>query len=109
MTAPIIIDKHQLAKLLGCRVTWIEDKCAARKIPHLLLGGRYSFTEQHVADIIAMHERRPEPEQPAISLPAPPAPQRRTRASRAVQPVTRKAAPLRDRGLPVHRLQRSST
>ncbi|MGJ6967637.1 hypothetical protein ACSDR0_37535 [Streptosporangium sp. G11] len=37
MAAPIVIDKHRLAELLGCRATWIEDECAAKKIPHLRL------------------------------------------------------------------------
>ncbi|MGV9535033.1 hypothetical protein ACWEU6_21935 [Streptosporangium sandarakinum] len=54
----IVLNKHQLAELLGVPVSWVEDKCAARVIPHLKLN-EYKFTWDHVAEIIAMHERRP--------------------------------------------------
>ncbi|GAA3027740.1 hypothetical protein [Streptosporangium longisporum] len=111
MAEPLVINKHELALLLGCKVSWIETKCAQREIPHLLLDG-YKFTEKHVAEILVMYERRPkrqrrsdeEPaEQPAGTSAAPPAP-RRSRTSRAVPPPTSGGVKLRDRGLPLHRL-----
>lgn len=111
MAEPILISKHQLAELLGedFKVSWVEDKCRTRQIPHLLIGGRYAFTEQHVAEILRMHERRPETEQPAPAS-VPMAPQRRTRAARAPLPMAPAgSAPLRDRGLPLHRLRRTGS
>lgn len=110
MAEPILINKHQLAELLGenCKVSWIEAQCRTRKIPHLLIGGQYAFTEQHVAEILQMHERRPEPAQPAAPAPTAPAPQRRARAPRAPLPIPAGNA-LRDRGLPLHRLRRTGS
>jgi len=107
-----IISKRQLAARLGplVSVSWIEAQCRARKIPHLLIGGHYGFTEEHVAEILAMHERRPEPAQPTPPAPPAPAPQRRTRAARTPQPtIPAGNAPLRDRGLPLHRLRRPAS
>ncbi|MFI7049049.1 hypothetical protein [Streptosporangium sandarakinum] len=54
----ILLNKHELAEILGVPVSWVEDKCAARMIPHLKLN-EYKFTQAHVAEILTMHERRP--------------------------------------------------
>lgn len=113
MAERLTINKRQLAELLGedFKVSWIEDKCRTRQIPHLLIAGQYAFTEGHVQEILAMHERRPAEEQPAAApAPAPTsAPQRRTRASRPLPTIPTGTAPLRDRGLPTHRLRRDAS
>ncbi|SFK91456.1 hypothetical protein SAMN05216275_1416 [Streptosporangium canum] len=113
MAARLTINKRQLAERLGddFKVSWVEDQCRKRRIPHLLIAGQYAFTEQHVAEILAMHERRPAEEQPAAApAPAPtPALQRRTRASRPLPTIPSGTAPLRDRGLPTHRLRRDAS
>lgn len=104
MPGAIVINKRQLAELLGCKVSWVETKCVTRKIPHLLLD-EYKFTEEHVAEILAMHERRPTVEQPVAPAPAAPVPQRRTRTPRSLPAPQNGVTPLRDRGLPLHRLR----
>lgn len=103
-SVPQIIDKHQLAELLNLKVSWIEGKCRTKKIPHLLIAGQYRFTRAHINEILAIHERRPvsEPKSPPAPAP-PPAPRRRTRQP---APLPGSMAPLRDRGLPTHRLSR---
>lgn len=97
---PQLINKHQLAELLTLKVSWIESKCRTRKIPHLLIAGQYRFTEQHVAEILAMHERRPI-ERPATATEGTPS----TRSPRSL-PTPGVPRPLRDLGLPTHRLRR---
>lgn len=107
--AKLAINKYELAALLGddFKVSWIEEKCRTRQIPHLLIAGQYRFTEEHVAAIIAMHERAPKPQQ-AVTEPAPTAPpQRRTRGLRPLPTGQAAVTPLRDRGLPMHRVPRS--
>ncbi|MEV0830952.1 MULTISPECIES: hypothetical protein [Streptosporangiaceae] len=105
----LVIDKHELAELIGpiCKVSWIEAQCRAKKIPHTRIGNKYGFTHEHVAEILAMHERRPEPQQPAAA--PEPAPRRKSRAPRTPRalppPTPGGVTPLRDRGLPVHRLR----
>lgn len=101
--APQIINKHQLAELLDLKVSWIEEQCRRRLIPHLLLAGQYRFTQEHITEILTMHERRPVTEPP--KAPPAPTPQHRIRQSRPA-PLPGVVAPLRDRGLPTHRLRR---
>lgn len=54
------------------KVSWLETKAYERKIPHVKLGGRIYFTDQHLDEIIAQFERRPEAPKAA------PAPRRRS-------------------------------
>ncbi|MET8334432.1 hypothetical protein [Streptosporangium canum] len=113
MAERLTINKRQLAERLGddFKVSWIEDQCRKRRIPHLLIAGQYAFTEDHVRQILAMHERRPAEELPPAS-PTPastPAPQRRTRVARPLPTIPTGTAPLRDRGLPTHRLRRDAS
>ncbi|MFF4417138.1 hypothetical protein ACFYY8_31845 [Streptosporangium sp. NPDC001559] len=92
--APQVVDKYQLANLLSLKVSWIEERCRRRLIPHLLIAGQYRFTQAHITEIISMHERRP------VAEPA--AAQQR----HAQQSPPGLVAPLRNRGLPTHRLRR---
>lgn len=107
MAKTLTITKQELAELLGLKVSWVEDKCRAREIPHLKIAGAYRFTEQHVAAIIAMHERPVAETPPAIA--AAPAPQRRARAPRPLPTIPTGVAPPPDRGLPLHRLRRATS
>lgn len=48
--------KEDLVERIGKSVDYWDEQCAARKIPHLRIGRDIYFTEDHIAEIIAMHE-----------------------------------------------------
>jgi hypothetical protein len=67
MTAPLTYSIEQAAERLGHIVTvdWLKKR--VDDIPHLKSGsgrgraGRIAFTDQHLAEILAMLEKRPTP------------------------------------------------
>lgn len=58
---------EEAAALLHCTESWLKEKARRREIPHTLIGGRYGFTDEHIAEIIAQFERRPEDSRPAAA------------------------------------------
>ncbi|MGO1055631.1 hypothetical protein [Crossiella sp. CA198] len=56
---PILYRPSEVAKQLGCSEWWIKEQARHRRIPFSWIGGRYSFTDEHVAAIIAIFEKRP--------------------------------------------------
>lgn len=85
-----LLDMDQLAAHLGVKRSWVKDKVAARQIPFTKVGKHVRFTEEHVAQIVAMGEqsaittpprltvvRRGHPPAGPSTPPPPPAPPRR--------------------------------
>lgn len=75
---PAAHSKAEAAALLRVTVSWLERRAAARVIPFTMVGGAYHFTDEHLAEIIRMHEHRP----PAASAAAPEPDQAAPRRSR---------------------------
>ncbi|MCO5986549.1 hypothetical protein NE235_10590 [Actinoallomurus spadix] len=46
--------------MLNTTASWLKEMARRREIPHTLIGGRYGFTDEHIAEIVQMFERRPE-------------------------------------------------
>jgi excisionase family DNA binding protein len=59
MTTPVVHTKTEAAALLRVTESWLERRAAARKIPFTMLGGAYCFTDDHLAEIVRMNEKRP--------------------------------------------------
>lgn len=53
----ILHTKEEAAEILRVRVSWLERRAAARKIPFTMLGGCYMFTDDHLAEIVRLNER----------------------------------------------------
>jgi hypothetical protein len=49
----------EAAAILRVRPSWLQRRAAARSIPFTMLGGAYHFTEEHIAEIVRMNEKRP--------------------------------------------------
>jgi excisionase family DNA binding protein len=49
----------EAAAILRVKPSWLERQAAARKIPFTMLGGSYRFTNEHLAAIVALHEKGP--------------------------------------------------
>jgi excisionase family DNA binding protein len=58
MTAPLL-NKAQLAELLGVPVGWVDQATAAQTIPFTKIGKHIRFSETHVAAIVAAGEVKP--------------------------------------------------
>lgn len=56
MTAPDTHTADDLADRYGKSREYVQQQCRAGKWPHLKVGRSYRFTDQHVAQIDAMHE-----------------------------------------------------
>ncbi|MEV7805082.1 hypothetical protein AB0O28_19235 [Microbispora sp. NPDC088329] len=64
MIAPLL-NKHQLAEILGKPVTYVEENCAARRWPFTRAGREYRFTEEQAQRIIASLAVEPQKPAPA--------------------------------------------
>jgi hypothetical protein len=49
----------ETAAILKVTESWLQDKACKEEIPCTMLGGAYHFTNEHIADIIRIFERRP--------------------------------------------------
>ncbi|MFF6807398.1 helix-turn-helix domain-containing protein [Streptomyces sp. NPDC012616] len=84
---------EEVAAVLGCSAWWVKDRARRRLIPFTRVGRAYRFSDDHLAEIIRMHEERParNPQRPSgMTAPVPqppvcrqteePAPARRLKA-----------------------------
>lgn len=67
----------EVAKILRCSEWWVKEQARKGRIPFSWIGGSYRFTNEHVAEIVRLFERRPATHTP---------PHRATPASRHGQP-----------------------
>jgi hypothetical protein len=57
----------EVASALRCSAWWVKDQARRRRIPHCWVAGSYRFTEEHLAEIQRLLERRPTvPAEPGI-------------------------------------------
>ncbi|WP_399225341.1 DNA-binding protein [Streptomyces sp. TRM49041] len=88
---------EEVAAVLGCSAWWVKDRARRRLIPFARVGRAYRFSDDHLAEIVRMHEERParNPQRPSgIAVPTrKPATRQRTETA---QPTVRlKARPPR--------------
>jgi hypothetical protein len=77
--SPFAHSKAEAAVLLRVTESWLERRAAARAIPFTMVGGAYHFTDEHLAEIIRMHEYRPPVGTAVAPAPDQPAPRRSRR------------------------------
>ncbi|MFJ6811104.1 helix-turn-helix domain-containing protein [Streptomyces anulatus] len=56
---PRLYVPEEVAAVLGCSVWWVKDRARRRLIPFTRVGRAYRFSDEHLAEIIRMHEERP--------------------------------------------------
>jgi hypothetical protein len=49
----------EVASALRCSAWWVKDQARRRRIPHCWVAGSYRFTDEHLAEIRRLLERRP--------------------------------------------------
>jgi hypothetical protein len=86
----------EAAAVLRVKVSWLERRAAARKIPFAMLGGAYHFTSAHLRTIVHLHEVTPASQEEATEAPRPARRPTHT-ARRNVDPQTSTIEPLRAR------------
>lgn len=94
---PRLYVPEEVAAVLGCSAWWVKDRARRRLIPFTRVGRAYRFSEEHLAEIIRMHEERPAltPQRPGV-IPAPPRKPRARQQPETVVPTVRlKARPPR--------------
>lgn len=72
-------DKKYLAEVTGMSVDFWDEQCSKERIPHTRFGRYIKFTDEQIAEIIAMYARGPKtvPTRDEVSR------RRATRAGRA--------------------------
>ncbi|MFD1663237.1 helix-turn-helix domain-containing protein [Streptomyces caeni] len=56
---PRLYVPEEVAAVLGCSAWWVKDRARRRLIPFTRVGRAYRFSDEHLAEIIRMHEERP--------------------------------------------------
>ena len=69
----------QAAEILQCKPSWLREQARLRRIPFTMLGGAYRFSDAHLAEIVAIHEQRPDSATPTKAI--------RRRSGADVQPA----------------------
>ncbi|GAA1357643.1 helix-turn-helix domain-containing protein [Streptomyces beijiangensis] len=94
---PRLYRPEEIAAVLGCSVWWVKDRARRRSIPFTRVGRAYRFSDDHLAEIIGMHEERPTERSQYPGVAAAPAPKRpvRQRPEAAVPTVRLKSRPPR--------------
>ncbi|MEW2386330.1 helix-turn-helix domain-containing protein [Micromonospora sp. NPDC047707] len=49
----------EVAKILRCSEWWVKEQARNDRIPFAWIGGSYRFTDEHIAEIVRLFERRP--------------------------------------------------
>jgi hypothetical protein len=57
---PIYYRPSEVASILRCSVWWVKEQARNRRIPFSWIGGSYLFTTEHIVEIVALFERRPD-------------------------------------------------
>lgn len=91
---PNLHTTEEAAQILRVRKSWLERQAAGRRIPFTMLGGSYRFTDDHLADIVRIHEHLPVADTTPESAPAP---QRARRPRTRLEVPPKGVMPLRPR------------
>ncbi|QEV22424.1 DNA-binding protein [Streptomyces alboniger] len=88
---------EEVAAVLGCSAWWVKDRARRRLIPFTRVGRAYRFSDEHLAEIIRMHEERPAVKPQRLGVAAAPTrkPPARQRSEAAVPTVRLQARPPR--------------
>ncbi|ARF62587.1 MULTISPECIES: helix-turn-helix domain-containing protein [Streptomyces] len=94
---PRLYVPEEVAAVLGCSAWWVKDRARRRLIPFTRVGRAYRFSDEHLAEIIRMHEERPArtPQRPGVIAAPTRKPRARRQAERVVSTVRLKARPPR--------------
>src|SRR5215831_12757892 len=49
----------EVAAVLRCSAWWVKEQARRGRIPYSWIGGGYLFTDEHIAEIVRLHEVRP--------------------------------------------------
>ena len=49
----------EVAKILRCSEWWVKEQARKGRIPFSWIGGSYRFTNEHIAEMVRLFERRP--------------------------------------------------
>ncbi|MFE4606736.1 helix-turn-helix domain-containing protein [Streptomyces niveus] len=82
---PRLYVPEEVAAALGCSAWWVKDRARRRLIPFTRVGRAYRFSDEHLSEIIRMHEERP-----AVNVQRPgaaPAPTRKPTARHRPDPA----------------------
>ena len=79
---------EEVATVLGCSVWWVKDRARRRLIPFTRVGRAYRFSDDHLTEIIRMHEERPAQDPPRTNAATPPSPKPSARRRRETAPPT---------------------
>ncbi|UFQ17117.1 MULTISPECIES: helix-turn-helix domain-containing protein [Streptomyces] len=94
---PRLYAPEEVAAVLGCSAWWVKDRARRRLIPFTRVGRAYRFSDEHLTEIIRMHEERPaqNAQRPAAVSASARKPPARKRPETAVPTVRLKARPPR--------------
>ncbi|HWU09489.1 MAG TPA: helix-turn-helix domain-containing protein [Streptomyces sp.] len=93
---PRLYAPEEVAAVLGCSAWWVKDRARRRLIPFTRVGRAYRFSDDHLAEIIRMHEERPVQTPQRSGTPAPPRkPRARQQPDTTVPTVRLKVRPPR--------------
>jgi hypothetical protein len=82
---PRLYTAAEVAAALRRSPWWVKEQARHLRIPHCWIGGSYRFTEEHVAEIARLFERRPAERRPTQRRPA----ERVVNRSRVASPIDR--------------------
>ncbi|WP_252396315.1 helix-turn-helix domain-containing protein [Streptantibioticus parmotrematis] len=94
---PRLYVPEEVAAVLGCSTWWVKDRARRRLIPFTRVGRAYRFSDEHLAEIIRMHEERPAqtPQLPGVVLEPTRKPRGRQQPQTSAPTVRLKARPPR--------------
>ncbi|MFF5718567.1 helix-turn-helix domain-containing protein [Streptomyces buecherae] len=94
---PRLYVPEEVAAVLGCSTWWVKERTRRRLIPFTRVGRAYRFSDEHLAEIIRMHEERPavNPQRPGIAAAPARKPPARQRPDATVATVRLQARPPR--------------
>ncbi|MFF8672602.1 DNA-binding protein [Streptomyces sp. NPDC015242] len=86
---------EEVAAVLGCSAWWVKDRARRRLIPFTRVGRAYRFSDDHLTEIIRMHEERParNPQRPSSVAASAPQPRARRQIEGPVPARRLKARP----------------
>lgn len=64
---PRLHKPEDIAAALGCSAWWVRERARRREIPFVMVSKQYRFTDQHLTEIIAIFEQRPDQPQGSVS------------------------------------------
>jgi hypothetical protein len=89
-TKPVLYLPREVAKVLRCSEWWVKEQARRGRIPFSWIGGGYRFSDDHLAEIVRLFEKRPKRSAP-LPADATPVSQPRRRPMTSASVVSLKA------------------